>query len=80
MALLLCISVACFFMILNAVNGRASRVDQFVHHIDYEITDYGEKADRGSFYMYILTISYYYMFLPFVIVIYWGVLLIYDSW
>jgi len=80
MVLLLAVSIACFFMTLTTINGRMSRIDQYVHNYDFEITEYKEKADRGAFYLYLTTISYYYMFLPFVVVIYWGLLLIYDSW
>ena len=47
--------------------------------MDFEITDYKEKRDRGCFYTYLSMIGYSYILLPFVTVTYWGVLLIYDS-
>ena len=67
-------------MILNSLNGRISKMDQFVHNMDFEITDHREKPDRGVFFWYLSIIGYTYIFIPFISVVYWGVLLIYDSY
>ena len=79
MGLLIVVMVLCFFMILNAMNGRISRMDQYIHNLDFEIFDYREKSDGGAFYYYLGMIGYTYIIFPFVAVLYWGILLIIDS-
>ena len=48
--------------------------------MDFEIFEYKEKTDRGAFYFYLSAIGYWYIVLPFIVVIYWALLLIYDSY
>ena len=79
MAVLLIVSLFSFLLVLNGIYGRLSRVSEFIHSMRFELMENKPIGDRGPFFFYLGILTYWQIILPFLVVTFWGVLLIYDS-
>ena len=79
MAILLIVSLFGFLLVLNGVYGRLSRISEFIHSMRFELMENKPISDRGPFFIYLAILTYWQIILPFLVVTFWGVLLIYDA-